>query len=66
MTCECCGEELDPFGNDGIDDTGKLFVQYTEPWERRHRLRVEVMVKIKAVCPSCGHIQYGSQPVVGE
>lgn len=46
MTCECCGQELDAFGDDAMDAS--------EVTERA----AQAGGKLKVLCPNCSHIQY--------
>lgn len=63
MTCDLCGQKMDPFGDDGVDDTGVAIAE-AAPLGKGILRRTDdgAVVKVKAACPNCGHIQYGCRP----
>jgi hypothetical protein len=64
MTCDSCGQKMDPFGDDGMDDTG-IASMHIVPGNGTRILRAMddgAVIKVKASCPNCGHIQYGCRP----
>jgi hypothetical protein len=60
MICDSCGTHIDAFGDDGVDTSvGFVPIAVKKKPHIINRYDDGVVIKIKAMCPSCGHIQYG-------
>lgn len=62
MTCESCGQHLDPFGD---DQSMAAFRETTRLGSGLLRVSDNGnLTRARAVCPNCGHIQDACRPMV--